>query len=93
MNDPIKKPNHYQFEIAEVDDVIYVKTDVLKIIESLSKKMYEESNEHLSAHETHYLFSAVAYILRAPFKGSFKQDIQKAIFYLRLLVGENPRGS
>jgi glutaminase len=94
MNDLISKPSHYQLcNVKSIDGVNTFDTDVLNILEALCDKIDSESLVLSSSVEPHYYSSALAYIMRAPFKGSLESDIKKAIFYLRLLINDDPRNT
>jgi hypothetical protein len=43
------------------------------------------------AFREHCRMTAFGYVWRAPFKGSFDEDIRKAIWYLRQALGDDPR--
>ena len=90
MTDLINHPSHYELWIRSLEGEL-IATDVLNILEGLTNKIESSSEVPMTAMDIHYLCSAIAYILRSPFKNSFESDIQKAIFYLRMMIGDDPR--
>lgn len=90
MTDLINHPSHYEFWISSLDGEL-IATDAINILQGLTTKIEDQSCVPLTSMDIHYLCSAVAYILRSPFKDSFESDIQKAIFYLRMMIGDDPR--
>jgi len=86
--DIINKPKHYQLRINSLEKETFT-TDVLNILAALDEKISDEGFGKPIFY--HYFYSAVAYILRAPFKGTYADDVRKAIFYLKMTLGEDPR--
>jgi hypothetical protein len=92
MEDFINHPQHYQLcNVKSVNSEETFDTDVLSILEALCDKIDAESYVMSSSIEPHYYCSALAYLMRAPFKDNMEADIRKAIFYLSLLAGDDPR--
>lgn len=90
MTDLINHPSHYELTVNSLEGELFA-TDVLNILQGLTTKIDNEATVPLSSMDIHYLCSAIAYILRSPFKSTFESDLQKSIFYLRMLLGEDPR--
>lgn len=88
MHDPVNNPSHYSLpDVKSVSGELF-NTDVLSVLEALSKKI----DSRLTGYEVHAMFSALAYIMRSPFKDSLVQDIDKSIFYLNELKKEYTNG-
>ena len=85
MKDVVNNPSHYKIENVKALNGDIVSIDVLSILQALDEKIENESTYPFTGMEIHQLYSAIAYILRSPFKNSFEEDLQKAIFYLKKL--------
>lgn len=74
----ITKPKHYHIKVKTVGPIVdgYAEIDCLSVTQALG------------LHKRHYLASALAYVWRCTKKGSEKDDIDKAIFYLNLAKKE-----
>jgi hypothetical protein len=74
----ITKPKHYHIKVKTVGHIVdgYAEIDCLSVTQALG------------LHKRHYLASALAYVWRCTKKGTERDDIDKAIFYLNLAKEE-----
>lgn len=85
--DVVNNPSHYKIDnVLNEAGTYFFDTDVLSIMDALSRKITKESYLQLSGMEQHYLFSAIAYIFRSPFKFNMVEDLSKAVFYLNKII-------
>lgn len=71
--DMVNSPNHYK-QYSSIDG------EVIDLIEEVEKAFPLGLG--------YCIGNALKYILRAPFKGNMKQDLQKAIYYLERAVSK-----
>lgn len=75
VNDVVNRPSHYNAGKFEVIDIIESILNSLKV----------------TPYQAYCLGNTLKYIARAGLKGSFEEDIRKALVYLHWAIGEDSR--
>lgn len=68
-------PDHYKGEVECIDAMASASSKWMNV-------------DHFQAH---CLLTAMKYLWRAPLKGDLVDNIRKAIWYLRMSIGDDPR--
>lgn len=72
VDDKVNHPSHYCQGGIEVIDVL---------------EAFADHSPGTNGFIEHCRMTAIAYMLRAPFKGNFQQDMEKAQWYINRMVG------
>ena len=76
----VVSPKHYMLTINNED------AQVKDVCKAFFDKVEKEADEPLSLNQAGWVMQALQYLLRAPFKGTLKQDIGKAVECLNIVL-------
>lgn len=85
MHDPVEKPEGYNSSTIEAVDA------ATAMAYGWEAHFQQHTREGFGMMEGHCLLTAFKYIWRAPIKGDWRENVRKAIWYLRKAIGDDPR--
>ena len=77
-NDVVNSPNHY---------ILFKDIEVKDVVKEVLRRWQDESNTDMSFNQAGMMKEALQYLLRAPKKNK-KEDVEKAVYYLKAILEE-----
>ena len=81
MTDMVNQPPHYNAGGIEAIDAA----------RAMAQGWEDDGAVNIGGFSKHCLLNAFKYIWRAPLKGDYRENVEKAIWYLRQAIGDDPR--
>lgn len=78
LNDVVNSPNHY---------IIFKDIEVKDVVKEVLRRWQHESDTEMSFNQAGMMKEVLQYLLRAPMKNK-KEDVEKAVYYLKAILGE-----